>query len=83
MCKLNDNQKQFYKNLNDNQKRCYIKLNDVQKQCYQKAMVAIDNAFVSLCSDIGPLSSFKQKIDVLYILQEAKDKINELIEKKL
>ena len=83
MCKLNDNQMQFYKNLNENQKRCYIKLNDVQKQCYQTAMVTIDNAYVSLCGDIGPLSSFKQRIDVLYILQDAKDKINELIEKKL
>ena len=83
MCKLNDNQKQFYKNLNDNQKQCYIKLNDAQKECYQKAMVAIDNAYIFLCCEIGPIASFKQRIDVLYILQEAKDKINELIEKKL
>lgn len=72
MCKFNDNNMQVYN-----------KLNDAQKECYQKAMVAIDNAYIDLCCEIGPLASIKKRIVVMDIFQDAKDKINELIERKL
>ena len=68
--------------LYDKQMQVYNKLNDAQKECYEKAMVAIDNAYIDLCCEIGPLASIKKRIDVMDIFQEAKDKINELIKRK-
>ena len=59
------------------------KLNDNQKRCYINAMIAFENAYIALCNASGPLQSLREQIKVIDILQEARDKINELIDKKL
>ena len=58
------------------------KLNDKQKKCYTNAMIAFENAYIALCCSSGPLQSLREQLKVIEILQEAKDKINELIKKK-
>lgn len=58
------------------------KLNDNQKKCYTNAMIAFENAYIALCNASGPLRSLREQLKVIEILQDAKDKINELIEKK-
>ena len=53
-----------------------------EQQCYDKAMIAFENAYIALCNASGPLQSLREQLKVIEILQEAKDKINKLIEKK-
>ena len=58
-------------------------LNDNQKRCYKKAMKALEDVFWSLCNANGPLPSVEEQGKVIKIIQDTKDKINALIEKKL
>ena len=53
-----------------------------EQQCYDKAMNALLNVHQMLCNANGPLQSLREQLKVIEILQEAKDKINELIKKK-
>ena len=53
-----------------------------QEQCYNKAMRAFSDAFQMLCNINGPLSSVDEQGKVIRIIQETKDKINALINKK-
>ena len=59
------------------------KMTSKQEQCYNKAMRAFSDAFQMLCNVNGPLSSVDEQGKVIRIIQDTKDKINELIEKKL
>ena len=59
------------------------KLNDNQKKCYTNAMIAFENAYIALCNASGPLPSVADQGNVIRIIQETRDKINELIDKKL
>lgn len=54
-----------------------------QEQCYNKAMNALRDMFQMLCNANGPLPSVAEQGKVIRIIQDTKDKINELIEKKL
>ena len=58
------------------------KLNDKQQQCYTNAMIAFENAYIALCNSSGPLPTLREQLKVIEILQEARDKINELINRK-
>ena len=58
------------------------KLNEKQQQCYDKAMNALWNVHQMLCNVNGPLPSVEEQGKVIKIIQDTKDKINELIEKK-
>lgn len=58
------------------------KLNDKQQQCYDKAMNALWNVHQMLCNANGPLPSVAEQGKVIRIIQDTKDKINELIDKK-
>ena len=58
------------------------KMTDKQQQCYDKAMRAFSDAFQMLCNINGPLSSVDEQGKVIRIIQETKDKINALINKK-
>ena len=59
------------------------KLNEKQQQCYDKAINALRDVFMMLCNVNGPLPSVADQGNVIRIIQETRDKINELIEKKL
>ena len=54
-----------------------------EQQCYNKAMRAFSDVFQMLCNVNGPLSSVDEQGKVIRIIQDTRDKINELIEKKL
>ena len=54
-----------------------------QEQCYNKAMKAFGDVFQMLCNTNGPLSSVDEQGKVIKIIQDTKDKINKLINKKL
>ena len=54
-----------------------------QQQCYDKAMNAFWNVHQMLCNVNGPLPSVAEQGKVIRIIQDTKDKINELIDKKL
>ena len=58
------------------------KMTDKQQQCYDKAMRAFSDAFQMLCNVNGPLSSVDEQGKVIRIIQDTKDKINELIKRK-
>ena len=53
-----------------------------EQQCYDKAMNALWSVHQMLCNVNGPLPSVEEQGKVIRIIQETKDKINELIEKK-
>ena len=53
-----------------------------EQQCYDKAMNALWSVHQMLCNVNGPLPSVDEQGKVIRIIQDAKDKINELIEKK-
>ena len=59
------------------------KMTSKQQQCYDKAMNALLSVHQMLCNANGPLPSVADQGKVIKIIQDAKDKINELIEKKL
>ena len=54
-----------------------------EQQCYDKAMNALWNVHQMLCNANGPLPSVVEQGKVIRIIQDTKDKINELIDKKL
>ena len=54
-----------------------------EKQCYDKAINALWSVHQMLCNVNGPLPSVDEQGKVIKIIQDTKDKINELIEKKL
>lgn len=54
-----------------------------EQQCYDKAMNALRDVFQMLCNANGPLPSVEEQGKVIKIIQDTKDKINELIKKKL
>ena len=54
-----------------------------EQQCYDKAMNALRSAYQMLCNVNGPLPSVAEQGNVIRIIQDTKDKINELIDKKL
>lgn len=58
------------------------KMTPKQEQCYNKAMRAFSDVFQMLCNVNGPLSSVNEQGKVLEIIQDTKDKINELIKRK-
>ena len=58
------------------------KMTPKQEQCYNKAMRAFSDVFQMLCNVNGPLSSVDEQGKVIKIIQDAKDKINELIKRK-
>ena len=58
------------------------KMTSKQEQCYNKAMRAFGDAFQMLCNVNGPLSSVDEQGKVIKIIQDTKDKINALINKK-
>ena len=53
-----------------------------QEQCYNKAMRAFSDVFQMLCNANGPLPSVADQGKVIKIIQDTKDKINALINKK-
>ena len=53
-----------------------------EQQCYDKAMNALRDVFQMLCNANGPLPSVVDQGKVIRIIQETRDKINELIDKK-
>ena len=53
-----------------------------EQQCYDKAMNALWSVHQMLCNVNGPLPSVEEQGKVIGIIQDTKDKINELIEKK-
>lgn len=53
-----------------------------QEQCYNKAMRAFGDVFQMLCNANGPLPSVAEQGKVIKIIQDTKDKINALINKK-
>ena len=58
------------------------KMTSKQQQCYDKAMKAFGDVFQMLCNINGPLSSVDEQGKVIKIIQDTKDKINALINKK-
>lgn len=54
-----------------------------EQQCYDKAINALWSVHQMLCNVNGPLPSVAEQGKVIRIIQDAKDKINELINKKL
>ena len=54
-----------------------------EQQCYDKAMNALRDVYQMLCNANGPLPSVAEQGKVIKIIQDTKDKINELIDKKL
>ena len=54
-----------------------------EQQCYDKAINALWSVHQMLCNVNGPLPSVDEQGKVIRIIQEAKDKINALIKKKL
>ena len=53
-----------------------------EQQCYDKAMRAFSDVFQMLCNVNGPLPSVVEQGKVIRIIQDTKDKINELIKSK-
>ena len=53
-----------------------------EQQCYDKAINALRDVFQMLCNANGPLPSVAEQGKVIRIIQDARDKINELIDKK-
>ena len=53
-----------------------------EQQCYDKAMNALRDVFQILCDANGPLPSVAEQGKVIKIIQDSKDKINELIDNK-
>ena len=53
-----------------------------EQQCYDKAINTLWNVHQMLCNVNGPLPSVIEQGKVIRIIQEAKDKINALIDKK-
>ena len=53
-----------------------------EQQCYDKAMNALWSVHQMLCNVNGPLPSVVEQGNVIRIIQDTKDKINELIDKK-
>ena len=53
-----------------------------EQQCYDKAINALWSVHQMLCNVNGPLPPVDEQGKVIRIIQDAKDKINELIEKK-
>ena len=68
---------------NQQQQNRLENMNGIQKRCYDKAMNALLNVHQMLCNANGPLPSVVEQGKVIRIIQETKDKINELINKKL
>ena len=54
-----------------------------EQQCYDKAMNSLWNVYQMLCNANGPLTSVAEQGKVIRIIQDTRDKINELIDKKL
>ena len=54
-----------------------------EQQCYDKAMNTLRDVFMMLCNVNGPLPSVADQGKVIIIIQDTKDKINALINKKL
>ena len=54
-----------------------------EQQCYDKAMNALCSVHQMLCNVNGPLPSVVEQGKVIRIIQDTRDKINELIKKKL
>ena len=54
-----------------------------EKQCYDKAINALWSVHQMLCNVNGPLPSVDEQGKVIKIIQDTRDKINELIDKKL
>ena len=54
-----------------------------EQQCYDKAINALWSVHQMLCNVNGPLPSVDEQGKVIRIIQDTKDKINELIDKKL
>ena len=53
-----------------------------EQQCYDKAMNALWTVHQMLCNVNGPLPSVVEQGKVIRIIQDTKDKINELIKRK-
>lgn len=53
-----------------------------EQQCYDKAINALWSVHQMLCNVNGPLSSVDEQGKVIKIIQDTKDKINELIKRK-
>ena len=53
-----------------------------EQQCYDKAINTLRDVFMMLCNINGPLPSVVEQGKVIRIIQDTKDKINELIDKK-
>ena len=53
-----------------------------EQQCYDKAMNALWSVHQMLCNVNGPLPSVVEQGKVIRIIQDTRDKINELINKK-
>lgn len=58
-------------------------MTEKEQQCYHKAMNALRDVFQMLCNANGPLPSVAEQGKVIRIIQETRDKINELINNKL
>ena len=54
-----------------------------EQQCYDKAINALWSVHQMLCNVNGPLPSVEEQGKVIRIIQDTRDKINELIDKKL
>ena len=54
-----------------------------EQQCYDKAINALWSVHQMLCNVNGPLPSVDEQGKVIRIIQDTKDKINALIDKKL
>ena len=67
---------------NQQQQNRLENMNGIQKRCYDKAMNALWNVHQMLCNANGPLPSVADQGNVIRIIQDAKDKINELIKRK-
>ena len=63
-------------------KKLSEKLNDKQMQCYSKAMNKLNDAYLILCNINDPLPSVNGQDKVIKIIQDTKDKINALINRK-
>lgn len=57
-------------------------LSAVQLGCYKISMKLLEDVFMNLCNANGPLGDYEYQSKVLVIIQDTKDKINKLIEKK-
>ena len=53
-----------------------------QEQYYTKVMITVSDVFKMMCNTNEPLPSVDEQEKVIKIIQDTKDKINELIDKK-